>query len=438
MTTFRPPANLDTLLKECDELGVLLPHSSDHSCLSVPIAFGDRTAPNRFVALPMEGCDCEEDGTPSPLTFRRYARVAEGGSGTIWFEATAVCPQGRSNRHAMLISDTGAGSLARLVESTRRAACRAGNDRIICLLQLTHAGRYGYPSGVLADPDSPLSRLLGQSTDLPVVSDDDLSRLQESFAEAAILARDAGFDGVDIKSCHGYLFSELLSARSRPGKYGGEDLENRTRLLLETIASVRDSAPKLMIACRLNVYDGIPNGWGVAQDGSLQPCMTEPLELAGHLACAGVSILGVTLGYPRFDGHFGRPSARMVNGVEPPEHPLLGIERMVRMTGEIQRRVPQIAVTSAGLAWLGIHALGIGAGMVQAGQATLMGQGRGSFAYPEVVRECTGSGDLNASRACRACSLCSELMRYGGPTGCVVRDGETYKQVYQAYRKAAK
>ncbi len=62
------------------------------------------------------------------------------------------------------------------------------------------------------------------------MTDDYLKALEEKFGEAALLAREAGFDAVDIKSCHGYLLAELTSAFTRPGAYGGS-YENRTRLL---------------------------------------------------------------------------------------------------------------------------------------------------------------------------------------------------------------
>ena len=70
-----------------------------------------------------------------------------------------------------------------------------------------------------------------------------------------LLAREVGFDGVDIKSCHRYLLSELLASHTRGGKYGGS-FENRTRFLRQTIRAVREAVgDDFIVACRFNVFE---------------------------------------------------------------------------------------------------------------------------------------------------------------------------------------
>ena len=88
----------------------------------------------------------------------------------------------------------------------------------------------------------------------------------------------AGFDGVDIKCCHRYLNSELLSAFNRDGRYGGS-LENRTRLLRESVlGAIQSCSKEFLVSSRLNVYDGFkyPYGFGVKKDGSLELDLSEP------------------------------------------------------------------------------------------------------------------------------------------------------------------
>ena len=77
-----------------------------------------------------------------------------------------------------------------------------------------------------------------------VWTDDDVERLIDSYAVAAGLASDVGFGFVDIKACHGYLLHEFLSARARPGKFGG-DFEGRTRLLTTIVRRMRAEYPDL-------------------------------------------------------------------------------------------------------------------------------------------------------------------------------------------------
>ncbi|MBR4335735.1 MAG: hypothetical protein IKP74_04700, partial [Clostridia bacterium] len=72
--------------------------------LDSPLLFGSITIPNRVVFQPMEGCDCETDGTPGELTVKKYMNAARSGAGLIWLEATAVCPEGRTNPRQMMLT----------------------------------------------------------------------------------------------------------------------------------------------------------------------------------------------------------------------------------------------------------------------------------------------------------------------------------------------
>lgn len=67
--------------------------------------FNFKTAENRIVFQPMEGCDCSYDGSPSEITERKYGRLAEGGAGMIWLEAATVCREARTNPRQMLIDE---------------------------------------------------------------------------------------------------------------------------------------------------------------------------------------------------------------------------------------------------------------------------------------------------------------------------------------------
>jgi len=83
------------LLHKSRELAVDVPFSDDIDILFTSIDIAGRRVPNRFAVQPMEGRDAGPDGSPGELTFRRYRRFAAGGSGLIWFEATAVVPEER-------------------------------------------------------------------------------------------------------------------------------------------------------------------------------------------------------------------------------------------------------------------------------------------------------------------------------------------------------
>ena len=109
------------------------------------------------------------------------------------------------------------------------------------LLQLTHSGRASQSRPLTAFPNP----YLDPYSPVPpaVVSDRELDALAERTFQAALLARRAGFDGVDLKCCHNYLFRELLAGFTRSGAYGGS-FHNRTRFLLELVDRIR-TAPGL-------------------------------------------------------------------------------------------------------------------------------------------------------------------------------------------------
>ena len=252
---------------ECRTLGLDLSFSEDLTPLFRPVPVGQRRAGNAWCIQPMEGCDGTLDGRPGELTFRRYRRFGAGGAKLLWGEATAVLEEGRANSRQLLLTEDTASDLEQLLHQCRQAHRETFDtvDDLIVGLQLTHSGRYSYRRPLIAihdpllDPRTVVDRASGRTVDAtyPVVSDDYLRRLVDHYVAAARLAQRIGFDFVDIKQCHRYLLNELLAAKTRPGPYGGS-LENRTRLARDIIGAIRSEVPGLMIASRINVYDGIP------------------------------------------------------------------------------------------------------------------------------------------------------------------------------------
>jgi 2,4-dienoyl-CoA reductase-like NADH-dependent reductase (Old Yellow Enzyme family) len=403
----------ESLRTVAGDLDLELPWSDDVSNLLEPVRIGSHLLPNRLVVHPMEACDATADGGPSEPTQRRYSRYAVGGAGLIWFEATAVVPEARANPRQLLLNEGNAAGFTKVVERTRKAAhdqFGTGHNPVL-VLQLTHSGRWSRPSGTpsptIAHHNPDLDAMVGIGAEHPVIADDDLESLQDSFVAAAQLAVSSGFDGVDIKSCHGYLGSELLASHTRDGRYGGE-LANRSRFL----------------------YDGLPYpyGFGVHRDDATRPDLTEPLELLRKLHAAGCPLANISIGIPYWRPHLGRPFDRAVPGSPAsPEHPLVGVVRLLQLAGELQAALPELPLVGTGYSWLRHHFPNVGAGAVSAGKTTLVGVGRMAFAYPDFARDLIEHGKLEFLKSCCACSGCTQLMRSGDEAGCVVRDREAYR-----------
>jgi 2,4-dienoyl-CoA reductase-like NADH-dependent reductase (Old Yellow Enzyme family) len=459
----------EDLLAEAHKLRLDIRLSADLSPLFQPIEIAGRRVGNRLAIQPMEGCDGAADGSPGELTFRRYERFGGGGAKLVWGEACAVVAEGRANPRQLGINPATVDALARLVETTRQAHREAiGNDDDLLVgLQLTHSGRYSCERPLLAQHDSLLDprTIVDKATgtvagpETPLLADTELDRLQDRYVEAAALAQHAGFDFVDIKQCHRYLLNELLAARSRSGKYGGS-FENRTRFVRGIVSRIKASSPGLLLATRLNVFDGVPylkgpdgegipcpfkvpvqSAWGTNNDNPTQPDLTEPLALVGLLRDLGIRLVNISMGNPYASPHLVRPfEYPPPDGYETPEHPLLGVDRHFRLTAQIQAAFPDLAFVGSGYSWLQAFAFEAGAANLAAGKATFVGIGRGALAQPDFGRRLAQGEPLDRKRICRTFSYCTALMRSKHnemgqfATGCPPFDKEVYGAIWDEAR----
>ena len=431
--TFRYP-DRQALDRELTDLGLALPLQGDLSPLSRPLTVAGRTLPNRIAIQPMEGCDGTFPGAPGELTRRRYRRFAASGAALIWGEATAVVPEGRANPRQLMLTRENLEEFKRMTEEIRQISLKENGFEPLLVMQATHSGRYAKPEGIPApliaynDPLFEGDRPIDESR---ILSDGYLAALPEKFAAAVALAAQAGFDGVDLKCCHRYLVSELLSAYTRRGKYGGS-FENRTRLLRETVAAAQSVRPAgLFLTCRLNLYDGFPYpyGFGVRPEEGLTPDLTEAKAIARWLATEGkMPLLNFTVGNPYVNPHVNRPYDR--GGYIPPEHPLQGVARMMDCVAGVKRAVPEVPVIGSGFSYLRHLAPELAAGMVAAGGCDMAGFGREAFAYPDFARDILARGGMDRRKCCLTCGKCTELMRAGSTAGCAVRD-PVYTEIYK-------
>jgi 2,4-dienoyl-CoA reductase (NADPH2) len=433
------------------QLGTNVEAIEDVSILSESVKIGKLVMPNSLAVHPMEGCDGDSEGRPEKLTLRRYERFAAGGAGLIWAEATAVVPEGRANPRQLWIHEKNKESFAAMVKMMRQAAVESmGSDhKPVIVLQLTHSGRYSKPEGkshpIIAQRDPYRDPLAPQPKpdpnrktripdDWPLVTDEYLDKLQDAYVEAARIAFEVGFDAIDIKSCHGYLINELFGCRSRKGKYDGS-FENRTKFPLQVIDKIHNEVGEdAAVAMRLGIYDAIPYpfGWAVDEKDYTKPDLTEPKKLIELLRQRGVKLINVTVANPYYNPHVGRPfNEPIVGGYEEPEHPLVGVERLVNLTGEIQKQFPDIAMVGTGYSWLRALFSNVAAANKSRGLITLIGAGRMAFAYPDFARDIINEGKMYPEKVCVSCSACTQIMRDSGMTGCVVRDNEVYGPIFK-------
>lgn len=422
--------SLEDIHGEAGKVGVELPLSEKTEILFRPLD-GPVSLENRFAIQPMEGCDAAPDGSPGELTLRRYERFARSGAGLIWGEAVAIQKPARAKPRQLQLTEENLDSYRAMVQSIRETSLRENGFAPKIIFQAAHSGRYSNPNGY-SEPiiayNNPLFEKNGPIDPSRIITDDELERLEEDYGRAARMAQEAGFDGVDIKCCHRYLCSELLSAYDRPGKYGGS-FENRTRLLRNGIEAAKASTGgDFLITCRLNVYDGFPYpyGFGVSPDGGLAPDMTEPIRLTELLhRKLGLKMINITIGNPYVNPHVNRPYDR--GGYVPDEHPLEGLARMMHCVGAVQKANPGLLVIGSAFSYLRSFSVNMAAGALEQGICQVAGFGRQAFAYPEFIRDLKKNGCIDAKKCCVSCGECAKLLRAGECAGCVVRDSALYK-----------
>ena len=237
-----------------------------------PLRLRSVTVRNRIMMSPM--CQYSAtDGLTDDWHFAHLAARATGGAGIVSVEATHVEPRGRITKHCLgLWNDEQRDRLARIARFVETQGATPA-------IQIGHAGRKASVSrpweGTL-----PLTAaeggwaVIGSSAvsyannAVPeALSESAIGDVIAAFRDSARRAREAGFKIIELHAGHGYLFHQFLSPLSnlRQDKYGGS-LDNRMRLLLETIASVRQEWPSdLPLFVRLSVTDWAPGGWDVEE-----------------------------------------------------------------------------------------------------------------------------------------------------------------------------
>ena len=420
------------------------------SPLGDPFEIGGVRVGNRFCVLPMEGWDGTSDGEPSELTLRRWQNFGRSGAKLIWGgEAVAVRHDGRANPRQLMICERTLPAIARLRQQliaahVERFGIAAADDMYVGL-QLTHSGRFSKPN--LHERPEPMAAVANPVLDprfaqpVPVLTDDDISRLIEDFLVAARLAAEAGFRFVDVKHCHGYLGHELLGAHQRPGRFGGS-LENRTRFMREIIDGIRAEVPGLDIVVRLSAFDVVPHrkgadgagvpaidpkdypaGFGVLGDAGIDAALGEARQVLRMLQQRDVRWVCVTAGSPYYCPHAQRPALfPPSDGYDPPEDPLHGVARLIEATALLKQSFPDMAIVGTGYSYLQEWLPNVAQHQVRNGRTDFVGLGRMVLAYPELPSDVLSGTAMKRKSICRTFSDCTTGPRLGLVSGCFPLD----------------
>jgi 2,4-dienoyl-CoA reductase-like NADH-dependent reductase (Old Yellow Enzyme family) len=265
-----------------------------------PVRLGPLTLKNRTIrAAAFEGMAPGHEVSDALIEYHRS--VAAGGVGMTTVAYAAVEQSGLAFPHQLWLRAAALPGLRRLTDAVHAAGAKAS-------IQLGHCGNMAHArvSGGRALAPSARFNLYGPNFPRAMQADD-LSRVAKSFGEAVNVARDAGFDAVEVHAGHGYLISQFLSpyTNRRRDEYGGS-LEKRMRFMRACMASVKAAArDDIAVLVKMNMRDGF--------DGGVE--LPEAIQIARALELSGADALILSGGFvsrsPMYVMHGSMPTKVM-------------------------------------------------------------------------------------------------------------------------------
>jgi dimethylglycine catabolism A len=361
--------------------------------LLTPTRIGPVEIKNRIVMPPMTTRTSDAEGFVTDDSIAYYMARVRGGVGLITVEMASPEKCGRHRRHEIgIYDDRFLPGLTRLVGAIHGGGAKAS-------IQLGHAGGHTRTDicGEMPIAPSAIPHPVYETTFETIVPQEmTKARIGETIAAhvaAALRAKKAGFDCVEIHAAHGYLISQFHAPfeNRRTDEYGGT-LENRARFGLEILRAVKAAAPDLGVIFRLSVEDFFPGGL----------TLDEGRQIALWAAQSGADALHVSAGHYR-----SLPSAQIV--LPPMSYP---DGTFLDFAADVKSKV---AVPVIAVGRLGDPALARDA--VASGKTDFIALGRTLVADPQWPEK-VGRGE--PVRRCLACNTCINEMRGGARIGCVV------------------
>ena len=394
------------------------------SVLFEPLRIKNKTMPNRFFAQAMEANDGENGGMASDRTVSRYVELAKGNWGAVQIEATSVTETSLARINGLIINRKNLDSIKRLVDNFRKH-----NTESVLLLQITHSGERSGPFSekvTLTPGDRSLLPDGSQNSGARYLSADEIEKIRDQFVAGALLAGEAGCDGIDFKMCHGYLGAEMLRpSNTRDDKWGGS-FENRTRFLREVIGGIKGGlrSGDFIFGSRFSTYEGIRGGCGSAGPDEIVEDITEMLEVVRVMDGLGMDFVNVSAGIPAQTGAITRPT-------EISKYLSLHQLRYARAVKDlVSRENRSIKVIGSAYSTYKDRSTVVMEEMLTKNYVDACGFGRQIFADPLAPKKIATGEKVNW---CLLCSGCSKLMAAQMNDGCIVYN-DYYKELNISYK----
>lgn len=283
------------------------------SILHTPLTVKGLELKNRLVMPPMASARTSDGSVTQELCDYYAARTSGGCLGLVITEHSYISPEGKASANQVSISKD------EDVEGLRRLVAAIHADGTPTIAQINHAGGAAKPEVTGCRVLAPSAVALPRKELVPEeMTREDLRNLVQSFAAAALRAKQAGYDGVEIHSAHGYLLNQFYSplTNHRTDEYGGTRVQDRLRIHLEVIEAVRKTVgADYPVALRLGACDYMEGG----------STLEDAVEAAKLLEDAGVDLLDISGGFCGYvrpgvtgEGYFAEMTAAIKKAVRIP------------------------------------------------------------------------------------------------------------------------
>ena len=256
--------------------------------LNDPILIRNLQLKNRLVMPPMQSNHSLRGHITDDLVAYYRARALGSEPGLIIAEHCCISEAGRADSAQLSIAeDSCIAEHRQLTDAVHEAGSRI-------FIQMNH----------VSASDVPALRKTLQKKPRPLTAEE-IRELEQSFARSARRAVEAGYDGVEIHSAHGYLLDQFYSplTNRREDEYGAGSMENRLRFLLETVAAVRGAVgEQIPVAVRLGGADYLPGG--ATEEDAIEACRMLEKAKVDLLDLSGGMCGFVRQGHPE-PGYFG-------------------------------------------------------------------------------------------------------------------------------------
>jgi 2,4-dienoyl-CoA reductase-like NADH-dependent reductase (Old Yellow Enzyme family) len=338
-----------------------------------PLEVRGKTLQNRIVFPAFQTNYATSEGFVTKRIMNFYQNIAKGGAGLIITGGIAVNKESVGAKNILQLTKAGhEGGLEKLFREIKSHGAVVG-------AQLVHFGRQtsssitGYPLVAASAIPCPLMKEMPRE-----LSEEEIFRIEDDFTAAALRAKNAGVDLVEIHAAYGYLLGGFLSPYSnkRTDNYGGSR-ENRTRIVREIIEQVRSKAGDLILCCRISADEFVEGGLTLEETKKIAPMLED----------AGMDLISVAAGVYQSMNHM-LPTKEM--GDAPHVYLAAGIKEVVD--------VPVICVGN-------IRNLSVAEAILADGKADLVAMARAQVADPEIVNKSL-EGLLDSIVACSWCNQC--------------------------------